>query len=211
MIRINLLPRARTAQGGGSNVWVSVYAGAALLWCVALGILYFLTDAELEEQQNQNRVLAQQVQAMRRKSAKLEQLEAALERSKQLEALVEELNRARTGPARVFHEMSRILSQGGGPSIETQRLETLRRDNPLAGFNPNWDVRRLWLTAFEEEDRSCRVTGEGKTNEDIAEFIRRLSLSDLFDEVALTKTTMTEHKEAGVELISFELTCKVRY
>ncbi len=211
MIRINLLPRARTAQSSGSNLWLGVYAGGVLLWCVALGIFYFLTDAELQEQQRQNRTLAQQVQIMRKKSAKLEELEAALEQSKQLEALVDELNRARTGPARVLYEMSRILSQGGGPSIDAQRLEKLRRDNPLAGFNPNWDVRRLWLTAFEEEDRSCRVTGEGKTNEDIAEFIRRLSLSDLFDEVALTKTTMTEHKEAEVELISFELTCKVRY
>ena len=211
MIRINLLPRARTAPAGGSSLWLGVYAGAIVLWCVVLGVFYFLTDAELQEQLRANRTLAQQVQTMKQKSAKLEELEARLQRSKQLEALVDELNRARTGPTRVLYELSRILSQGGGPTIDVQRLEELRRDNPLAGFNPNWDVRRLWLKAFQEEDRICRVTGEGKTNEDIAEFIRRLSLSDLFEQVALTKTAMTKHDKVDVELISFELTCKVRY
>ncbi len=211
MIRINLLPQARTAPAGGSSLWLGIYVGAVVLWCVALGVLYFLKDGELQEQLRANRTLAQQVQTLKQKSAKLEELEAKLQRSKQLEALVEELNRARTGPTRVLHELSRILSQGGGPSIDPQRLEELRRDNPLAGFNPNWDVRRLWLTSFQEEDRVCQVTGEGKTNEDIAEFIRRLTLSDLFDDVALTKTTMKKHEKVDVELISFELTCKVRY
>ena len=73
-------------------------------------------------------------------------------------------------------------------------------------------MRRLWVTHFEEESRQCRMHAvRGRTNEDVAEFLRRLALSELFDQVTLQRTEATQDRESGLELISFELTCQVTY
>jgi type IV pilus assembly protein PilN len=110
-------------------------------------------------------------------------------------------------------ELSQILSPppGGGPTIDPEALEEMRRDNPLAGFNRSWDPRRLWLKSFEETDGNCKITGLGRTNEDVAEMLRRLALSELFTGVTLTKTQSTTVAGLGLSLISFELTCQVSY
>jgi hypothetical protein len=55
------------------------------------------------------------------------------------------------------------------------------------------------------------MTGQGKTNEDVAEFLRRLALSEVFETVTLTKTEATEDNASGLSFIGFELTCRVRY
>ena len=108
-------------------------------------------------------------------------------------------------------ELSKTLSRDRGPTIDPQALERLRQNNPLANFNRNWDVRRLWLTSFEEENRECRIVGLGRTNEDVAEFLQRLSLSELFENVTLQKTESATDQGTGLSLIGFELTARVRY
>ena len=121
------------------------------------------------------------------------------------------LQTARQGPTRVLMEISQLLSEGGGPSVSPERLAALRRDNPLAGFNPSWDVRRLWLTAFTEQNRKCSIRGFGKTNEDVAEFLKRLNLSNLFEKVTLQATSSATEQVTNLPIVSFELSCQVRY
>lgn len=217
MIRINLLPQAKKqtrssgTPSGGGQIWGAVYLIAVVLWGAGLATIYFVYDGTLEEQVRQNDALNGQIEALRTKSARLEEVRAALQQSQQLEEVVAELNRARTGPTRVLMELSRILSVDGGPTIDPQELERRRRDNPHAGYNRSWDVRRLWLATFEEENQNCRMTGQGRTNEDIAEFLQRLSLSELFETVTLTRTAATVDSETELSLIGFELTCRVIY
>jgi type IV pilus assembly protein PilN len=216
MIRINLLPQARQRAGravpsGNSAVWVVAYLVGAAVWCVGLAVVYFLYQGKLDEQLQQNAALDQRIQDLRKKSERLDEVRARLERSKQLESLVDDLNRRRTGPARVLRELSNILSEGGGPSIDPRELERMRRENPLAGYNRSWDVRRLWVSTFQEDHRECRITGKGKTNEDVAEFLRRLALSDLFDRVTLQRTEMVTEKDTKIAVIGFDLTCEVSY
>ncbi len=55
------------------------------------------------------------------------------------------------------------------------------------------------------------MEGIGRTNEDVAEFLRRLALSELFDRVTLTRTSSERDTELNLELIKFELTCQVIY
>jgi type IV pilus assembly protein PilN len=108
-------------------------------------------------------------------------------------------------------ELSQLLSEGGGPSVSPERLAALRRDNPLAGFNPGWDVRRLWLTAFTEQNRRCSIRGFGKTNEDVAELLKRLNLSNLFEKVTLQATSSATEPVTNQPIVNFELSCQVRY
>jgi type IV pilus assembly protein PilN len=108
-------------------------------------------------------------------------------------------------------ELSQLLSESGGPSVSAEKLDALRRDNPLAGFNPGWDYRRLSLTAFTETARACVIRGFGRTNEDVAEFMRRLSLSNLFDKVHLQATASALEPASNTQVVSFDITCQVRY
>jgi type IV pilus assembly protein PilN len=219
MIRINLLPagkrQARGGGGGGGAIggtgWFVGYAAAALLTCVVLAVIYIGQERELSEQVARNQALEARISDITQQSASIDEVRAALQHSSELETVVGELQRARFGPTRVLMELSRILSTGGGPSIDPQRLEGIRRGNPLAGYNRAWDTRRLWLVAFNEEDRHVRIQGVGKTNEDVAEFLRRLALSDSFDDVHLDKTEAVEDQETHLPLIAFELTATVRY
>jgi type IV pilus assembly protein PilN len=221
MIRINLLAQAKrqtrgvaasSAGGGGSTaMWVAAYLGGALIACVVMAVVYYGREQELAEQRASNRSLEADIARVTAVSADIDQVRAALARSRELETVVEELQRARFGPTRVLMELSRILSTGGGPTIDPQRLEEIRRGNPLAGFNRSWDTRRLWLTSFAENSRTVRIEGVGKTNEDVAEFLRRLMLSDSFGDVHLAKTEAVEDRATHLPLISFELTATVRY
>ncbi len=217
MIRINLLPaskknvRIAAAPSGSSNTWAGIYLVAVAVWCVGLGIAYYRAEGVLEEQNRQNAALSQQIEGLRQRSARLEEVEAALAQSRHLEEVVANLHKSRTGPIRVMMELGRMLSQGGGPTIDPEALERLRRENPLAGYNASWDVRRLWLTEFKENRRECRIAGRGRTNEDVAELLRRLSLSELFERVTLTKTEAIEDRDVRLSFTGFELTCRVRY
>ena len=108
-------------------------------------------------------------------------------------------------------ELSRVLSAGRGPTVNPDVLEQMRRENPLAGYNPGWDIRRLWLESFQERSGDCQMSGKGKTNEDVAEFLRRLSLSEVFDDVTLVSTDSGKDAASGLPIVGFSLTCKVRY
>jgi len=214
MIRINLLPGARKQSGGsvgGTQGWIIGYLVAAAIAIVVLIFVYLGKQRALNEQLAQNQALQNDIEELESQSANIDQVRAELEQSRQLETVVNDLQRARYGPTTVLMEISRILSAGGGPTVDPQRLEELRRQNPLAGVNSSWDPRRLWLSEFVEEDRECTIRGTGKTNEDVAEFLRRLTLSEQFEQVELVKTEGSEDQETGLEVINFELTCMVIY
>ncbi len=219
MIRINLLPSARkqakSASGGGGSgantPWFIAYAAGAAIAVVSLLFVYLAYQSDLEERQAANAELERQVAAAERQSADLENVRAQLAASQQLEEVVGELQRARFGPTRVMMELARILSDGGGPTIDPRELEQMQRNNPLAGFNAGWDGRRLWLVSFEEEQRQVRIHGVGRTNDDVAEFLRRLTLSELFETVALDKTEAAQDANTHLDMIAFELSATVHY
>lgn len=216
MIRINLLPGVRkqtkaAASGGGTQGWIIAYLIAAAVTAVVLVFVYLAKTRELNDQLAVNAALQSEIGDLETQSANIEQVRSELERSRQLETVVTELQRARYGPTAVLMEISRILSVGGGPTVDPQRLEEIRRQNPLAAFNTAWDPHRLWVTEFTEEDRECTIRGVGRTNEDVAEFLRRLTLSESFEQVELVKTEGAEDAATHLPVIAFELTCRVIY
>ena len=213
MIRINLLPakRSTSTQSAGTKVWGYSYLGASLVWCVALAFVYFSLLSDRDQALAQNSEIERQIAKVKEQSGNLEELQKQLEQSKQLEDVVKGLKTARQGPSRMLLELSAILSPGRGPTIDPVKLEELRKSNPEAGITSGWDTRRLWVTGFEENQRACRIIGEARNNEDIAEFLRRLALSQVFDDVVLVRTGMPRSGDVAAALVAFELTCKVRY
>lgn len=213
MIRINLLPEAKrvAAASGSSQVWAIVYMLGISAWAVVLTLVYLNFKSTLDEQIAANTSLEQQIEQVKGKSSNIGDVEAALAKSRQLDEVVSKLQSARQGPARVLMELSRLLSEGGGPSVTPERLEELRRANPLAGFSAGWDIRRLWIVSFTEDARRCSIKGFGKTNEDIAEFLRRLALSELFEKVTLQSTSAATDGASSLPVVNFELSCQVKY
>ncbi len=223
MIRINLLPtdkkkRARRAAPSplptgdlSLGTWGAVYGGAIAVWFVVLGILYFSQSGQLETAAQENKTLEARRDQLQGKTKGLADVEGRLETSRRLEKVVQELERARRGPTRAVMELSRVLSSPGGPTINPAELERMREDNPLAGFNESWDVRRLWLSRFEEVERECKITGMGRSNEDVAEFLRRLTLSEIYDGVTLQRTRAASDPATGLQVVGFDITCKVKY
>ena len=213
MIRINLLPEAKrqVATGGGVQIWGVVYLLAAFAWGVVLFLVYLNTNSVLQEQNAKNTELQGEIDRVKSQTQNIGDIEAKLAKSKQLETVVAGLQAARQGPARMLMELSRILSEGGGPNMSSEKLEAVRRDNPLMVYNPGWDVRRLWLETFDENGGKCNITGNGKTNEDVAEFLRRLNLSDIFDKVTLQSTNAAAVAASGSSIVHFQLSCEVKY
>ena len=214
MIRINLLPEAKrgaTAAAGGSKIWGVVYLLAGFAWGVVLFLVYLHYNDVLEEQEVKNTELQGQIDRAKAQTENIGEIETKLAKSKQLEDVVSGLQAARQGPARVLKELSAILSEGGGPQIPREELEALRRENPLLAYNAGWDVRRLWLKSFEETARKCSMSGTGKSNEDVAEFLRRLSMSKVFEHVSLDSTASETDQKSGLAVVSFSLRCEVKY
>lgn len=221
MIRINLLPgqkrgakaTATASSSSGGQGWIVGYVFIALATCGALAGLYIVKQGELAEKESVNANLRAQITRSQSNSALLEDVQGKLTQSRDLERIVGELTRAQLGPTRVLMEIAKILSEGarGGPTIDPQRLDEIRRENPLAGYNAGWDSRRLWITTFTEESRECHISGVGRTNEDVAEFLARLALSDMFQDVTLERTQSAMDEETQLPLIGFELSCKVIY
>jgi type IV pilus assembly protein PilN len=213
MIRINLLPEAKrqASTGGSGQLWAVVYMLAGAGWSVVLMLFYLSADSKLDEKEAANKAVQAQIDQVKAQSANIGEVEAKLAKSRELQKVVQELQDARQGPARVLMELSHILSAGRGPAVNEQKLEAMRRENPLAGFNPGWDIRRLWLTTFTESNRMCKLSGFGKSNEDVAEFLRRLSLSEVFREVTLQSTSAAKDNASGLPTVKFDMTCKVVY
>jgi len=215
MIRINLLPQAKRATASaatGTQIWGYLYLASGVVWCIALAFVYFSLVSDKDQALAQNAEVERQVQRVKQQGGNLDELQKQLEKSRQVEKVVNDLLAARQGPTRMLLELSSILSQGRGPSVDPAKLEEQRRANPEAGFSPGWDVRRLWIKSFKEDQLSCTIQGEARNNEDIAEFLRRLSLSTSFDEVTLVRSDQPSLAVANsVPSVNFELKCKVRY
>ena len=208
MIRINLLPEAKKKEvgaKGSSQIWLVVYLVTAAAWAVLLLVFYWYFGGILEEKRAVNNELKEEIARAEQQNANLDEIQQKLERSKRLEEVVNELHKARSGPTRLLHELSKLISKEGGPSVNQQQLDSIRREHPLAGYNPAWDFRRLWINRLAEKDHNCEIHGRGKTHEDVAEFLRRLILSDVFDNVFLEETT-ADHGTIG-----FKIKSTVRY
>ncbi len=223
MIRINLLPSDRKKRARriapspmptgdlSLGTWGIVYAGAIAVWLAVLGVLYFVQSGEVDKIAQENKTLEARRDELKAKTKGLADVEERLERSRRLEKVVQELERARRGPTRAVMELSKVLSSPGGPTINSKELERMREENPLAGYNESWDVRRLWISRFEEIERECKITGMGRSNEDVAEFLRRLTLSEIYDDVTLQRTRAASDPETGLQMVGFDITCKVKY
>lgn len=213
MIRINLLPQKRAARGApeASQKWLIAVLIIVLLQVVGLFLFHEYKSDELVEQNQKNNELTAKIADIKALVANHEEVKKALAVLRQREDAIAKLQSARSGPTAVLLELSRILTQGRGPTVEPDRLAALKKDNPLAVYNPTWDTRRIWLTSYTESDRTVRLEGFARDGNDVSELAQRLRLSVYFYDVTILPGKKETDKETKLELIKFALQMKVRY
>ena len=137
MIRINLLPQKKRAQRPeGSQLWMVVIMVLFLGEVAGLFVYHGSKAEELNTQKRTNAALQGQIDHAKKAVANHAQVKAALATLRAREKAIAALQRARTGPTAMMLELARILTPGRGPSVAPEKLNEIRRDNPLADFQP---------------------------------------------------------------------------
>lgn len=237
MIRVNLLPNkkqsrrtdlsflsrfslsgggggsssAATENESGSQAWLGVLLGVVILEVLILLVVYKTKGDQLTKAKDRNLAHTATITSIQANISQHEQLKAQLTELRERENAIAKLQAARTGPTATLLELSKILSPGRGPTVDRDKLEQLRRDNPLAVPNANWDTHRLWLTTYAEKDRVVKVGGLARDGEDVSELLRRLALSDFFYDVKLLPASKEIDAITKLELVKFEFSAMVRY
>jgi type IV pilus assembly protein PilN len=215
VIRINLLPEKRAAQrrtaAAEGQAWIVIVAGVFLFEVICLMLLQQSKNDELARLQKHNQEIQANIDDIKRQIANRDEIKNQLKELRDREDAIQKLESARTGPTSVMLELSHILTPGRMPTIDRDKLEQLKRDDPQAVPNVNWDARRLWLVSYDEVDRNVHLAGLARDGEDVSEFLRRLALSDFFYDVRMLPASKTTDPTSHVELVRFEVSAKVRY
>lgn len=214
MIRINLLPqkkRRRVEKGAGGELWVLAAVGLLALQIIGLFIYHSSLQDRLASEKNKNAQIEAKIAASKKKVSNHKKVTEELDSLRAREEAISKLQRARTGPTAVLLETARILTPGRGPSIDPEKLAQIRKDDPLAAFNPTWDTRRLWINSFSEESRSLSIQGVARDAEDVSEFAKRMGLSDYFGKVRLLPGGSAKDSSTSLEVVRFALQAEVNY
>lgn len=204
MIRINLLP-VREAEKKKSGKQLLVLGLVLILAQVA--VLFFIQSEasdELADAKRNNAQIKKDIDALKKKTkavADLQRQQAELEQQK---AVLDGLIEGQTGPVKMLDELSRMMTPIEDPKL---KLEVQQR-----GWNPDWDPRRLWIDGFVESERGVKVQGHARTNEDLAEFLTRLTSSRHFVKIKLNVSETVEMSNLDdTKMVKFDLNALVIY
>ena len=205
MIRINLLPVKEKRRRATGQRHLFVIAILVALECLAFFYVYTTRADDLARRESENKQKTAQIEKLKQEGGDIEKLQSTKRELEKQQEILDSLELGRSGPVKVLNALMRLLSP---PEDARARLEIER-----LGGQPNWDSKRVWLRSFVEEARTGTIIGEAKSNDDVAEFLTRLSQSEFFNNV---KLRWTKQHEAGDNLgnlryVRFEVHCTVQY
>lgn len=203
MIKVNLLPpRKKKAVVAGQRHLVIIIA-LLLVQCVVLGFIYQQRNTTLQAKKQANAAKAKEVERLKKEIGDLDRLKKEREELEKQQQILDDLERARSGPVRVLDEVAFSLT----PATTERAVAELQRRK----LNTTWDPRRISLKRFDEVDREVSISGEAKTNDDVAEFMKRLESSQHFHAVRLVFTKALNIKGLDVPAVTFDIRCRVSY
>lgn len=204
MIRINLLPVREAVQKRAGKQFLLL---AVIILVAEAGALFYLqseADGELTQVRASNGQIDVKIKGLKEKTAEIATLEAEKTQLEAQKAVLDSLVEGKSGPVKVLYALSGILRRIEDPEekIKAQNL----------GWNPDWDPKTLWVESLVESKRKVRIGGIARSNEDLAQFLRRLNSSKHFVEVELRVTEVfpiTELKNA--RFVRFDIEAVVLY
>jgi len=216
MIRVNLLPHKKKAERGKVKIesassgqrWVAIPAVLLLLEAGGFTAYQYSKKSDIDQlnatNTAQNAKIAQIQQLVTQHQAVKDQLKKLQER----EDAINQLKAAQNGPTSAILELAQLMTPGKGPTVDPERAKRFQKDRPLEQINLNWDSKRLWLTEYQEQDRTVKIDGFAKDSKDVTEFATRLNASSYFYDVVLLPGKKEDTTDG---LVSFGVQLKVRY
>ena len=212
MIRINLFPAKPVKKKGKAGLVDALVFMLVVVVCTAIiWIVNGWMNEKIDVQSRANNLKKMKIESIRQEIKDHNEIKRQLTEIEAREKIIQELMAARTGPVQMLVELMGILSAGKGPSIRSDEYKEMLKRDPTSGYNPEWDTRRLWVSSFDEKDRTVIIKGEAMSNEDVGEFLRRLKISNYFYDEELIKTKTEKVANSSATVIQFELKCKIRY
>ncbi len=175
MIRINLLP-VRAAKKKESIRFQLTVAGLITAMVIAVSSAYYLKlKSDVSMLQEDINAMETELRKLKRRVGELTKIK---EQKKLLQSkldVVRQLERARTGPVALFIGISEAIP------------------------------KRVWLVSLKEKGKNITLNGKAATDEDVAEFMRRLEAHKDIKKVELVVAKRTKAKGIGQDLISFTM------
>jgi type IV pilus assembly protein PilN len=211
MIKINLLPvkaTKRREQGVRQLIIGLVTVSAAL---VAIIIFNSAQRSQINTMRTENQATSRAIAQLKAEIGDYEVVKAQRDELIRQRDAIKRLQANRSGPVWLMRELSDILTKGKGPTFNKEAYEEQLRRDPNAGFNPNWEPKRVWLLSYDEHDHSVKIHGAAKSDEDVAEFLKRMKLSAFFSDVYWQQTQPQVDTRLNVAYVTFDVTCRVNY
>jgi type IV pilus assembly protein PilN len=211
MIRINLLPiKAAKRREAGQK---QLLGGIVIITLTLVGIIVFHgTQAKaLGELRDHNQQVSREIARLKAEMGDYEVIKAQRDELIRQRDAIRRLQANRSGPTYMMRELSDILTPGKGPTFNKEQYEEAIKRDPNAGFNPNWDTRRAWLISYVESSHAVTIKGGAKSDEDVAEFLKRLKVSAFFSDVYWKQTQPEVDTKLNVSFVTFDVTCRVNY
>jgi len=213
MMHINLLRARKGPRLAASDRALVAMAVVVVLAVVGMFLLTASTTTEADRLVRANNGLKDDIERLKNELGDYEKVKAQRQDLLKQQKTIDILKSGRTGPVYIMRELSDILTPHKGPTFDRPTYEEHLRRDPNVGFNAGWDPRRLWLDSFDETQRKVRIQGAARTNEDVAEFLKRLQLSVFFTEVTPESTTQVGDNgvAGGAKRVTFRVSARVVY
>ena len=204
MIRINLIGQRQKAApkaGKGTRRQTMILLALFLAEGLFLFVWHQKLSSELAVARKRSKDAASKIEDLKRVKATWEQwLAEKADLDRQTEVFLS-LRADQVGPAVLLQYLSYALT----PLGETPAERDQAKAQELAGWNPKWDARRVWVQAIRQKGAELVLEGEALDHEDVAEFYRRLEASDFFLKVSPGNQVRKVHPDLGIRYIDFQV------
>jgi type IV pilus assembly protein PilN len=180
MIRINLLPFRLARKRENIRQQVSIFVLSLILVIVGLTWYTLGIDRRIAEKQNEIERLDAEIAVYKQKADRVAEIQKRFKILEDKLRIVESLQSRRDAQLLLLEELQRRVIPG-----------------------------KMWLESVQADESSVTLTGIAFDNPTIADFMKQLEASDLFQEIDL-KQTVSKRFDASLNLKAFELRCKKR-
>mgnify|MGYP000285949732 CR=1 FL=1 len=164
MAYINLLPWREEAEKAKQRAFFSVLTAVALSAFAVVFLVNQFYQMRVDGQNARNQFLKNEIQVLDLRIAKIKSLNEKKKELKKRTSVVEQLQRSRNVGTQVLDEIAKIVPNG------------------------------VYLTRLEKQDNSLNITGKSESNNHLANMIREIERSDLFDDAVLESITSNDAK-----------------